>query len=99
MKWYYLKDRDFPMWNMEILIKCAGGDFLKTGIQAYDDDDDYYKKPYAVSFYTRDGFLKLDTPSLRWINVVAWCYVGDVYDELQEQGNTTVKEEKKNRVY
>lgn len=85
MKWYYLKDKDYPLWNYEIIVKCAEGDVLRTGISAYDDDDYFNKNPYAVSFYTKDGFLKIDTPSLRWINVVAWYYVADVYEELQEQ--------------
>ena len=85
MDWHYLKDGEYPNFYAEIIVKCADGDVLSTGIPAYDDDDDFYKKHNAVSYFAKDGFKKIDTPSLRWINVVARCYVGDVYDELQDQ--------------
>lgn len=95
MKWYYLKNRVYPVWNKELIVKCADGDVLKTGIPAYDDDDYYPKAPYAVSYYDIDGFNKIGSGALTWSNVVAWCYIEDIHNELQKTKTTTVKEEKK----
>ncbi len=84
MKWHYLKDEDYPNWGAEIIVKCEDGDVLKTGYSSYDNDKDYHHKSFAVSFYDDDGF-DADQGSLTWINVVAWCYIKDVYKELQKQ--------------
>ena len=35
-------------------------------------------------FYDDEGF-DAGMGSLKWINVVAWCYIEDVYEELQKQ--------------
>ena len=86
MNWRYLKDNDYPNWYASIIVKCADGDVLKTGYSSYDDDEDYNHEPFAVSFYNDDGF-DADQGSLTWINVVAWCYVKEVYDELQRKEN------------
>ena len=42
------------------------------------------KKSFAVSFYDDEGF-DANMGSLKWINVVAWCYIDDVYKELEKQ--------------
>ena len=82
MKWNYLKNGDYPKWYSEIIVKCADGEVLKTGYSSYDDDEDYHKKSFAVSFYDDEGF-DANMGSLKWINVVAWCYIDDVYKELE----------------
>lgn len=82
MKWHYLKNEGYPKWYADIIVKCEDGDVLKTGYSSYDDDKDYHHKSFAVSFYD-DGF-NADQGSLTWINVVAWCYIKDVYEELQK---------------
>lgn len=84
MEWHYLKNEDYPNWYAKIIVKCEDGDVLKTGYSSYDDDEDYTHKPFAVSFYDDEGF-DANTGSLTWINVVAWCYIEDVYKVLQEQ--------------
>ena len=86
MNWRYLKDNEYPKWYADIIVKCADGDVLKTGCSSYDDDKYYNHKPFAVSFYDDDGF-DADQGSLTWINVVAWCYITDVYEELQRKEN------------
>lgn len=86
MKWHYLKDDDYPNWYADIIVKCNKGEVLKTGCSSYDDDEDYTHKPFAVSFYDDDGF-DATQGSLAWINVVAWCYIKDVYEELELQEN------------
>lgn len=42
------------------------------------------KKSFAVSFYDDEGF-DANIGSLKWINVVAWFYIDDVYKELEKQ--------------
>lgn len=84
MKWHYLKNEGYPKWYAEIIVKCEDGDVLKTGYSSYDDDKDYHHKSFEVSFYDDEGF-DADMGSLKWINVVAWCYIEDVYEELQKQ--------------
>ena len=84
MKWHYLKDEDYPKWYSDIIVKCEDGDGLKTGCSSYDDDILYNHKPFAASFYDDDGF-NAEMGSLTWVNVVAWCYIEDVYEELQKQ--------------
>lgn len=86
MKWHYLKDNDYPNWYAGIIVKCADGEVLKTGAWSYDDDEYYNHKSFAVCYYDDEGF-NTDMGSLCWINVVAWYYVKDVYDELQDQEN------------
>ena len=81
MKWHYLKNEDYPKWYADIIVKCEDGDVLKT-YSSYDDD--YHDKSFAVSFYDDEGFDAY-IGSLKWINVVAWCYIEDVYEELQKQ--------------
>ena len=38
------------------------------------------------SYYYDEGF-DVDQGSLKWVNVVAWCYIEDVYEELQRKEN------------
>ena len=82
MKWHYVKDEGFPKWYAEIIVKCEDGEVLKTGYSSYDDDEYYHKKSSAVSFYDDEGF-DANMGSLKWINVAAWCYIEDVYEELK----------------
>ena len=82
MNWHYLKDNDYPKWYADIIVKCADGDVLKTGYSFYDED--YHQTSFAVSFYDDEGFDAY-IGSLKWINVVAWCYIKDVYEELQRK--------------
>ena len=84
MKWHYLKDEGYPKWYAAIIVKCEDGDVLKTGYSSYDDSEYYNHKSFAVSFYDDDGF-DVSMGSLTWINVVAWCYIEDDYEELQKQ--------------
>lgn len=69
MKWNYLKNNDYQKWYAEIIVKCEDGEVLKTGYSSYDDDE---------------GF-DANMGSLKWINVVAWCYIDDVYKELEKR--------------
>ena len=84
MKWHYVKDEGYPKWYSDIIVKCEDGEVLKTGYSSYDDDEDYHKKSFAVSFYDDEGF-DANMGSLKWINVVAWCYIDDVYKELEKR--------------
>lgn len=84
MKWHYLKNEGYPKWYADIIVKCEDDEVLKTGYSSYDDDKDYHHKSFEVSFYDDEGF-DANMGSLKWINVVAWCYIKDVYEELQKQ--------------
>lgn len=82
MKWHYVKDEGYPKCCSKVIVKCKDGEVLKTGYSPYDDDKDCDHKSFAVSFYDDEGF---DTNmwGLKWVNVIAWCYIDDVYEELE----------------
>ena len=40
------------------------------------------KNPLQYLFYDDEGFVA-NMGSLKWINVVAWCYIDDVHKELE----------------
>lgn len=92
MKWHYLKNEGYPTWYAQIIVKCAEGDVLKTGCSIFDESEDYCQS-FAVSYYDDEGF-DANIGSLKWINVVAWCYIEEVYEELQKQGCCTIFDDK-----
>lgn len=85
MKWHYVKDEGYPKYYSEVIVKCEDGEVLKTGYSHYDGDKDCHHKSFAVSFYNDDECFDAGMGSLTWSNVVAWCYIDDIYEELQKQ--------------
>lgn len=84
MKWHYVKDEGYPKWRSDIIVKREDDEVLKTGYSSYDDNEGYHKNPLQCLFYDDEGF-DANMGSLKWINAVAWCYIDDVYKELEKR--------------
>lgn len=86
MKWHYIKDEGYPVLYKDILVKCADGDFLRTNSW----HDDFRRNLYSYSYLDDDGFCA-NIGDLYWDNVVAWCYLDDMYESLQESERHSIQ--------
>lgn len=88
-RWHHVgePDNELPESGNDLIVRCANGEVLKTNYElSYSSGEKfavaYYDDDYENNeFWTREG-----DAIVIFRNVAAWCYLKDVYEQLNNTG-------------
>lgn len=84
-RWHYVgePDNELPESGNDLIVRCANGEVLKTNYKcSYSSGE-----KFAVAYYDDDEeanefWIREADAIVIFRNVVAWCYLKDVYEQL-----------------
>ena len=84
-RWHHVgePDNELPEPGNDLIVRCADGEFLKT------DDEYFFRKKFTIAHYDEDDneFWITGAGAIAiYRNVAAWCYLKDVYEQLNNTG-------------
>lgn len=81
-RWHHVgaPDNEYPTLSLDLIVRCSDDCFLE-----HISDEAYPYEKYSVAYYQDGKFFHNDTGEIL-TNVAAWCYIKDVYDQLNNTG-------------
>lgn len=82
-RWHHVgePDNETPEESKDLIVRCKIGDIKRVPCT----HDYHIKVNFCVAYYIDDCFYDLETDDLL-TNVAAWCYLKDVYEQLNNTG-------------
>lgn len=84
-RWHHVgePDNELPESGNDLIVRCANGEFLET------DDGYYSREKFSVAHYDEEAnefWTSYGGAIVIFRNVAAWCYLKDVYEQLNNTG-------------
>jgi hypothetical protein len=80
-RWHHVEGPDYelPTLSLDLIVRCT------DGYMEHATDEVYPYEKYCVAYYENGKFFHNDTSEIL-TNVAAWCYLKDVYEQLNNTG-------------
>lgn len=84
-RWHHVgePDNEWPKSGNDLIVRCSNDEFLET------DNECFNREKFAVAHYDEDDneFWTREADAIAiFRNVAAWCYLKDVYEQLNNTG-------------